>query len=227
MMQSKKSVAYHFSDDVLQALYSWVDEIPLTRPKKNIARDFSDGVLMAQIVNHFFPSRVELHNYSGANSVAQKKYNWQTLNQKVFKRKPFHPVSLQDIDMIIKCVPGAIEKVLLDIQRTIAMHSTDLSPEIHKAPSGHLSQSDSQPQPLFSSQRGTPGRSTFEGMGDSMPMSSAVPPSVLEERERRIRSLEESNHLLEVKVRKLEQLVQLKDARIEALQAKLHSVGVL
>ena len=27
----------------LQHLYSWIDEVPLSRPKKNITRDFSDG----------------------------------------------------------------------------------------------------------------------------------------------------------------------------------------
>lgn len=27
----------------LQELYSWIDEIPLSRPKKNISRDFCDG----------------------------------------------------------------------------------------------------------------------------------------------------------------------------------------
>ncbi len=30
-------------DETLQQLYTWVDEIPLTRPKRNINRDFSDG----------------------------------------------------------------------------------------------------------------------------------------------------------------------------------------
>ncbi len=30
-------------DETLQALYTWIDEIPLSRPKRNIARDFSDG----------------------------------------------------------------------------------------------------------------------------------------------------------------------------------------
>ena len=28
---------------VLEELYAWVDSIPLSRPKKNITRDFSDG----------------------------------------------------------------------------------------------------------------------------------------------------------------------------------------
>lgn len=31
------------TDDQLQQLYTWVDEIPLSRPKRNINRDFSDG----------------------------------------------------------------------------------------------------------------------------------------------------------------------------------------
>lgn len=95
-------------------IYNWVDEIPLSRPKRNIARDFSDGgkvwiailglrgadilrkrtsssfmwasnfkfqrlfsntnlciiVLMAEVVKHFIPHLVELHNYSAAHSVA-------------------------------------------------------------------------------------------------------------------------------------------------------------
>jgi len=30
-------------EEEMQMIYNWVDEIPLTRPKRNIARDFSDG----------------------------------------------------------------------------------------------------------------------------------------------------------------------------------------
>ena len=30
-------------EDVLQELYAWVDQIPLSRKKQNISRDFSDG----------------------------------------------------------------------------------------------------------------------------------------------------------------------------------------
>ena len=31
------------SEEEMQEVYNWVDEIPLSRPKKNIARDFSDA----------------------------------------------------------------------------------------------------------------------------------------------------------------------------------------
>ena len=38
-------------DEDLQRVYQWVDEIPLSRPKRNIARDFADGVLVAHVPN--------------------------------------------------------------------------------------------------------------------------------------------------------------------------------
>ena len=110
------------TNDDLQAIYEWVDSIPVSRPKRNIARDFSDGgmcgglpttveqrgsslkndwrtrshngtlsvshpillliaVMLAEIVHHYFPKLVELHNYSNASSVRQKLYNWSTLNR--------------------------------------------------------------------------------------------------------------------------------------------------
>ena len=33
----------YFDDMELENLYQWIDRIPLTRPKKNLAKDFSDG----------------------------------------------------------------------------------------------------------------------------------------------------------------------------------------
>jgi hypothetical protein len=81
-----------------------VDEIPLSRPKRNIARDFSDGgedaelpldcsplainmqesakascthdplaVLAAEVVHHYFPKLVELHNYRQGGDLLQRK----------------------------------------------------------------------------------------------------------------------------------------------------------
>lgn len=36
-------MSVQLDDDDLQRLYTWVDEVPLSRPKRHIARDFSDG----------------------------------------------------------------------------------------------------------------------------------------------------------------------------------------
>lgn len=70
------------TEEELNEIYNWVDEIPLSRPKKNINRDFADGVLVAEIVHHYFPRLVELHNYSSAHSTSAKIYNWNTMNGK-------------------------------------------------------------------------------------------------------------------------------------------------
>jgi hypothetical protein len=44
------------TEEELQELYVWVDQIQFSRPKRNIARDFSDGVLLVrlhtQALNH-------------------------------------------------------------------------------------------------------------------------------------------------------------------------------
>lgn len=75
-----------FDDAELEELYNWVDSIPLTRPKKNIARDFSDGVLVAEIIQYKFPTLVELHNYSPASATDKKLLNWAVLNRKVLSK---------------------------------------------------------------------------------------------------------------------------------------------
>ncbi|KAJ7541769.1 hypothetical protein O6H91_10G075600 [Diphasiastrum complanatum] len=99
------------SPDELPSLYSWVDGIPLSRPKKNIARDFSDGVLAAEVVAHYCPRLVDTHNYSGANGLAQKFYNWNTLNNKVFRRLNF-TLTKEDMEAVASSEPHTIERIL-------------------------------------------------------------------------------------------------------------------
>jgi hypothetical protein len=41
---------------------------------------------VAELIKHYFPKMIDIHNYSAANSVQQKLYNWETLNRKVIKR---------------------------------------------------------------------------------------------------------------------------------------------
>jgi len=67
------------TDEQLQDIYTWVDKVPLSRPKRSIARDFSDGVLFAEVIHHYHPRLVDLHNFSPANSLQAKMYNWRTL----------------------------------------------------------------------------------------------------------------------------------------------------
>ena len=107
----------------------WVDEVPLSRPKRNIARDFADGVLTAEIVHHYFPRIVEVHNYPSANSYAQKMYNWQTLNARVNKNEE------------AESLPQYLYLLLLpESQEVRAQGAAELSPQLHRRP---------QPRPLL------------------------------------------------------------------------------
>ena len=58
------------TEEELSELYAWVDTIPLSKPKKSIARDFADGVCVAEIVHHYFPRLVHLHNYRRVTAYA-------------------------------------------------------------------------------------------------------------------------------------------------------------
>ena len=98
-------------DEEVMVLYEWVDSMPLSRFKKSINRDFSDAVLMAEVLKYLYPKLVNLHNYPEVHSTKQKIYNWQTLNEKVFKKIEI-PLSKKTIDSLANAEQGVIEKVL-------------------------------------------------------------------------------------------------------------------
>ncbi|GFR47034.1 hypothetical protein Agub_g8719 [Astrephomene gubernaculifera] len=222
----------------LQGLYTWVDEIPLSRPKRNIARDFSDGVLMAEVVHHFFPKLVELHNYSSANGLQQKMYNWNTLNAKVFKRLGF-VVTKQDCEACCNCKPGAVERVLKLVKVKITKYKEengDASPgPLPPAMQAQEPVQMFQPQQQHTMVGGNPAGQVPASVNAPMPMgvvapmakmNAVIPPEILAEKDTVIAELRETNQILETKVRKLEQLVRLKDAKIQTLMAKLQAAGL-
>ena len=101
-------------DDIeseLMYIYEWVDSIELSRPKKNIARDFSDGVLLAEIIKNYLPRLVDLHNYPSCSNSKHKESNWNVLNNKVLKRIGIK-LTKKEINDIIKCEHLAIERLL-------------------------------------------------------------------------------------------------------------------
>ena len=84
------------TEEELTEVYNWVDQVPLSRPKKNILRDFSDGVFVAEIMKMYYPEMVQLHNYPAVSAQNAKYSNWKTLNckdiiivEKVFKKLRF------------------------------------------------------------------------------------------------------------------------------------------
>jgi len=230
-------------DDALQRIYQWVDEIPLSRPKRNIARDFADGVLVAEICQHYFPKLIEIHNYPAANSYAQKIYNWNTLNSKVFKKMGFH-VQKDELESLVNCKPQAVERMLQKLQQQMARYGARKAeekdtPTPDAAPTGAVKQYQPPAKPPAKAPTvpRAPAAGRAKGAGAAGVDARRVDPSMARldamgyededqqqhnaEKDAQIAELRETVDILEVKITKLEQLVRLKDSKIMTLQGKL------
>lgn len=217
-------------EDDLNKLYGWVDQIPLSRKKKSITRDFSDGILVAEIVKHFIPRLVELHNYAGANSTNQKLNNWQTLNRKVLSKLNFLiPASV--MQEIAECKTGVIEVFLFGLWQKIEEFL------VKKKLAGY------RERPYYSVTTG--GNDIDSRTGESAEsrairevipeytIKNPIPLSqlnlnmldtetrlILEEKEQALLASMETVQIQQVKIQRLEHLLQLKDLRIQDLQER-------
>ena len=211
------------SDEQLRALYAWIDAIPLSRPKRNIARDFSDGVLFAEVIAAYFPHLVELHNYTTANSVKQKVYNFETLNTRVL-RKLDYAIPRNTIDDIVNCRAGTVEAVLNGLQFKMAKYrEKKASQTSSSSPSSSPHKSQQQVKSATKAQT-TTEKSMKSKINHTQSSKEAILASVDEEilleKEQHIRELQETVEILELKVAKLEQLVRIKDNKIQKLLQK-------
>jgi hypothetical protein len=102
----------------IMPIYEWVDSFQLTKAKKNIARDFSDGLLLAEMIKKYAPKLVDLHNYPECSSKKQKLNNWDTLNNKVLKKLGLR-LSKNEIEDVVNCKPNAIELLLKKVYTVI------------------------------------------------------------------------------------------------------------
>ncbi|KAM3672883.1 sperm flagellar protein 1 [Ammospiza maritima maritima] len=101
----------------------WLDTVPLSRPRRNIARDFSDGVLAAEVVKFFFPSLVELHSFVPTSSTAQKVANWGHLNRKVLSKLNLR-LPEEMIQALVRSQPGTAEQLLQLLRDKILQRQT-------------------------------------------------------------------------------------------------------
>nr|XP_029525841.1 sperm flagellar protein 1 [Oncorhynchus nerka] len=212
------------NEEILQDLFAWIDKIPLSRPKRNITRDFSDGVMAAEVVKYFFPKLVELHNYTPANSIQQKLSNWGTLNRKVFSKLNFH-IPEETVKRIVVSTAGVIEPVLcslrerIDDKRQQCTEDTLLDVEYYN--NRNREKPLTEPPPKKKEERAHVHQHTDK---TSTVLGSQVDPTirlVLEEKEQALLALQETVEILQIKVNRLEHLVQLKDMRLEDLTRHL------
>ncbi|XP_006894271.1 PREDICTED: sperm flagellar protein 1 [Elephantulus edwardii] len=222
-------------EETLHQLYLWVDSIPLSRPKRNLTRDFSDGVLVAEVVKFYFPKMVEMHNYVPANSFHQKLSNWGHLNRKVLNKLNFS-VPEDVMRKIAQCVPGVVELVLIPLRQRLEERQKrrkqglgSLQELTSQDGSGYMdvglsqkAQGEGAPEP--------PGGKPLKGGRLPAPRPPGYsqtlqgdPSFVLQiaEKEQELLATQETVQVLQMKVRRLEHLLQLKNVRIDDLSRRL------
>ncbi|XP_006164028.1 sperm flagellar protein 1 isoform X2 [Tupaia chinensis] len=228
-------MASSVDEEALHQLYLWVDSIPLSRPKRNLSRDFSDGVLVAEVVKFYFPKMVEMHNYVPANSLQQKLSNWGHLNRRVLNKLNF---SVPDDVMrkIAQCAPGVVELVLIPLRQRLEARQ-----KRRKQGAGSLQelapQDGSEYMDVGLSQK-APGEGAPDPQGGRQLRGTRPPaprplgysqapqgdPSFvlqIAEKEQELLASQETVQVLQMKVRRLEHLLQLKNVRIDDLSRRL------
>ncbi|CDJ52633.1 hypothetical protein, conserved [Eimeria brunetti] len=104
-------------------------------------------LLMAEVANHCIPRIADLHNYSTANSFQQKRYNWETLSERVFKRVGLK-LTAAEIDSVVAARPGAAESIILRFKQRAEALKQQSAREAEGSPKGtQLTRCAPQPPP--------------------------------------------------------------------------------
>ncbi|KAJ2941565.1 hypothetical protein O0L34_g14617 [Tuta absoluta] len=203
----------------IESVLAWVDTFKLSRPTKKINRDFSDAVLLAEILAFHYPKLVEMHNYPARNSQSLKLNNWMTLNRKVLKKLKLN-LCCNTMEQLANCTPGVIERVLVMVRDKIKRDE-------------ELERSTREAETNMSS-----GGSYYEACGDEenvlvVPVKSRVN-GVLETIQQKVvsydayvalktelKDAQDTSDILKQKVEHLDSLIKLKDERITELQKQL------
>ncbi|CAL1578067.1 unnamed protein product [Knipowitschia caucasica] len=224
-------MARELNEEELQDLYAWIDKIPLSRLKRHIARDFSDGVMAAEVVKYYFPKLVDLHNYVPASATPQKLSNWQLLNRKVFSKLDFQVIE-DTVNKIVLSTPGAVEPVLSLLkekvdrrpdqpEQTMDLQYYDTRNQGKVYEETFLNEVKTQTeQEKKNEEKGKQKLSKEQPKVNLNELDNGVRQLVLE-KDKEMLSLRETVEILQVKVSKLEHLVRLKDLRIEELTRHL------
>uniref|UniRef100_A0AC11DQS6 Sperm flagellar 1 n=1 Tax=Ovis aries TaxID=9940 RepID=A0AC11DQS6_SHEEP len=210
-------------EEALHQLYLWVDNIPLSRPKRNLSRDFSDGGVCSNVCKC-----VRTHAW-------QKLSNWSHLNRKVLNKLNFS-VPEDVMRKIAQCAPGVVELVLIPLRQRLEERQRrrkqgigslqELAPQdgtdYIDVGLSQKARGEGVPDPQGRGQLREGRLPVPRPPGDSQALQSD-PSFVLQiaEKEQELLASQETVQVLQMKVRRLEHLLQLKNVRIEDLSRRL------
>ncbi|XP_033309745.1 sperm flagellar protein 1-like [Bombus bifarius] len=187
----------------LEEIYTWMEQIPFSKPKKNLARDFSDGVFMAELLKRYYPRYVDIHNYIPGNSIAKKIDNWCTLNRKVLSKLDVK-LGKDVINQLANSQPGVIEKILIELRAKI------------------LKDCNADRNSLYAEYEEDEKKEVVKSVLNPEEIANKTVPRHVFVRLKQ--ELEEKNELINIlhqKVSHLESLIKLKDQRITDLTSQI------
>lgn len=204
----------NFDSDVL---YKWIDSHTITRPKRNLNRDFSDAIPMAEILKQHYPRLVDLHNYCPKNSFSHKLVNWEMLNKRVLHKLKIN-LSAAEMEQLAKGTPGAVEKLLKTVKEKT---------ESKDKASGDIDDSAR----IYYLEEKLSNISSKDGVvpikiknGAKTVDRKMVPNEIFDKMERDLVEKEEQIKILKGKMDHLENMIKVKDDRIKDLTNQLQAV---
>ena len=208
----------HYQGTAHYDILAWLDTIPLSRPVRSLDHDFSDGILVAEIVAYFFPEYVDLDLFHIARNMTQRTKNWRLLNSDVLPKLSLHAPGTVVHD-ITNGDNRAVELFLLHLREKLEEHlirtgrksrlqyETWRSYNVERYRLPQLMATPRTPRRTGL----LPGYASFRG-------SRYMDPYVYDES---LRAREEEIDVLRGKLKRCETLIRAKDKKIHDLEERL------
>jgi hypothetical protein len=212
----------HYQTTAHYDILAWLDTIPLSRPVRNLDTDFSDGILVAEIVAYFFPEYVDLDMFHIARNMSQRTKNWRLLNSDVLPKLSLHAPGTVVHD-ITNGDHRAVELFLLHLREKLEEHLIrtgrksrlqwetwrSFNVERYRLPQLLMTPRTPRRTGLF------PGYASFNRGGRYMD------PYLYDDG---LRSREEEIDILRGKLKRCENLIRSKDKKIQELEERLGKI---
>jgi hypothetical protein len=201
-------------------ILAWLDTIPLSQPVHNLESDFSDGILIAEIIGYFFPEYVDLDMFHVARNMSQRTKNWRLLNSEVLPKISLHAPGTVVHD-ITNGDHRAIELFLVHLREKLEEHLIrtgrksrlqwetwrSFNSERHRLPQLLTTRTSRRTAPVF-------GYASIPRSGRFMDPYAVAFDDVL-------RIKDEEIEVLRAKLKRCEKVIRIRDKRIQELQDKI------
>ncbi|XP_075704719.1 sperm flagellar protein 1 [Rhinoderma darwinii] len=174
-----------------------------------------------------------MHNYVPANSTQQKLSNWTILNRKVLNKMNF---SVPDdvIRKIVQCSPGVVELILSTLRQKIEERQKQIQSEQSQETRSPRPEPNNPTETGYSTKqksngtdssphaphKGEPGSKAPLGYAQAAHADSSLRIQ-LAEKEQALMASQETIQILQAKLRRMDQLLHLKNVRIDDLSRRL------